>query len=126
MPLVKSFPSWPVAVVEALAAKRKETPHGCGSCIHAAWMSPVDNSPGTKAPIEFALGACRADIQLERGRSGLRATTFCTAWNSVLDDTRVTGSDTNSINTNKVLRPSAQSASSPDFQRDPSLARTLR
>lgn len=88
MSLVKSFPSWPIAVVDALAAKRGETPNGCGSCIHAAWMSPVDSSPGAKGPVEFALGACRAAVQLERGRSGLRATTFCTSWNVALGPAR--------------------------------------
>ena len=54
------------------------------ACIHAAWMNPVDNSPGAKAPVEFALGACRAAVQLERGRAGLRANTFCTSRNVAL------------------------------------------
>lgn len=91
MSLVNSFPSWPIAVVDALAAKRTETPHGCGSCIHAAWMNPVDTAPGLKAPIEFSLGACRAGVQLERSKSGLRATQFCTSWNVVLGPSRALG-----------------------------------
>lgn len=44
--------------------------------------------PGAKGPVEFALGACRAAVQLERGRSGLRATTFCTSWNVALGPAR--------------------------------------
>lgn len=125
MSLVKSFPNWPIAVVDALAAKRDETPHGCGSCIHAAWLSPVDGSPGTKAPIEFSLGGCRAAIQLERGRSGLRTTTFCTSWNIPLGGQRVGSFEGNGSNLDKLQHRPIQSAAVPRMPCSPSLSRLL-
>jgi hypothetical protein len=121
MSIVKSFPSWPIAIVDALAAKRDESPHGCGSCIHAAWMSPVDGSPGPKAPVEFSLGGCRAAVQLERGRSGLRATTFCTSWNVPLGGVRLGTSEMGANQPDKLQNRPTNGAHSRELAGSPSL-----
>jgi hypothetical protein len=126
MSLVKSFPNWPIVVADALTAKRSETPHGCGSCIHAAWMSPVDNSPGAKAPVEFSLGACGAAVQLERGRAGLRATTFCTSWNMPLAGARAGTAETGVGDPGKLRHHAMPGGEPRSSARSPSLGALLR
>ena len=126
MSLVKSFPNWPIAVVDALAAKRGETAHGCGSCIHAVYASPVDNSPGSKAAVEFSLGACGAGVQLERGGRGLRASTFCTSWNVTLGSPRVGGSDVSGAGLDKPRHRPLQGPGTPSVTCSPSLSPLFR
>lgn len=84
MPLDKSIPNWPQEAIDALAAVQKETPKGCGGCVHAEWVAARDaaTSPGNvQHSITFGLGACRADVRLGVASNGLRAVLYCTAWN---------------------------------------------
>lgn len=72
------------------------------------------------------VGRCGAAVQLERGRAGLRATTFCTSWNMPLAGARAGNAETGVDDPGKLRHRAMPGGEPRSSARSPSLGALLR